>query len=116
MSGLGALAITLERHRMTSAALKHKQNLVAVIYPCDAGAGNDFTRRATSAIGSTVNQSHCAACVAECAAHTRDDSINQIPESHRLMHAAQCASPFHHTHRVDNLIDRLAFHCLYSCL
>ena len=40
-----SVAITLERHRMASATLQHKQELAAVIHLCGAGAGNDYARR-----------------------------------------------------------------------
>lgn len=40
-----SVAITLERHRMASAALLHKQELAAVIHLCGAGAGDDYARR-----------------------------------------------------------------------
>jgi hypothetical protein len=36
----------LERHRLTGAALQHKQELAAVIHLCGAGAGDDYARRA----------------------------------------------------------------------
>jgi hypothetical protein len=39
------VAITLERHRMTSTALQSKQELAAVIHLCGAGAGDDYARR-----------------------------------------------------------------------
>ena len=39
------VASTLERHRMTSATLQHKQELAAVIHLCGAGAGDDYARR-----------------------------------------------------------------------
>jgi Transglycosylase SLT domain len=39
------VAITLERHRMASATLQHKQELAAVIHLCGAGAGDDYARR-----------------------------------------------------------------------
>ena len=40
-----SVAITLERHRMASATLQHKQKLAAVIHLCGAGAGDDYARR-----------------------------------------------------------------------
>ena len=40
-----SVAITLERHRMASATLQHKQKLAAVIHVCGAGAGDDYARR-----------------------------------------------------------------------
>jgi hypothetical protein len=40
------VAMTLERHRMASATLQHKQELAAVIHLCGAGAGDDYARRA----------------------------------------------------------------------
>jgi hypothetical protein len=40
-----SVAITLERHRVASATLQHKQNLAAVIHLCGAGAGNNYARR-----------------------------------------------------------------------
>ena len=40
-----SVAITLERHRMASATLQHKQELAAVIHLCGAGAGDDYARR-----------------------------------------------------------------------
>jgi hypothetical protein len=40
-----SVAIILERHRMASAALQHKQDLAAVIHLCGAGAGDDYARR-----------------------------------------------------------------------
>ena len=39
------VAITLERHRMASATLQHKQELAAVIHLCGAKAGDDYARR-----------------------------------------------------------------------
>ena len=40
-----SVAITLERHRLSSATLQHKQELAAVIHLCGAGAGDDYARR-----------------------------------------------------------------------
>ena len=40
-----SIAIILERHRMPSATLQHKQELAAVIHLCGAGAGDDYARR-----------------------------------------------------------------------
>jgi hypothetical protein len=40
-----SVAITLERHRMASATLQHKQELAAVIHLCGAKAGDDYARR-----------------------------------------------------------------------
>ncbi len=40
-----SVAITLDRHRMASATLQHKQELAAVIHLCGAGAGDDYARR-----------------------------------------------------------------------
>ena len=40
-----SVAITLERHRMASTTLQHKQELAAVIHMCGAGAGDDYARR-----------------------------------------------------------------------
>ena len=40
-----SVAIVLERHRMASATLQHKQELAALIHLCGAGAGNDYARR-----------------------------------------------------------------------
>jgi hypothetical protein len=40
-----SVAITLERHRMASATLQHKQELAAVIHLCGARAGDDYARR-----------------------------------------------------------------------
>ncbi len=39
-----SVAITLERQRITSATLQHKQELAAVIHLCGAGAGGDYAR------------------------------------------------------------------------
>src|ERR1700676_1807012 len=39
------VALILERHRIASAALQHKQELAAVIHLCGAGAGDDFAKR-----------------------------------------------------------------------
>jgi hypothetical protein len=39
------VAIILERHRMASATLQHKQKLAAVIHLCGAGAGDEYARR-----------------------------------------------------------------------
>jgi hypothetical protein len=39
------VAITLERHRMASAALQYKQELAAVIHLCGAGTGDAYARR-----------------------------------------------------------------------
>jgi len=41
-----SVALTLERRRMTSATLQHKQELAVVIHLCGAGAGDDYARRA----------------------------------------------------------------------
>jgi hypothetical protein len=40
-----SVAAILERHRMTSASLPHKQALAALIHLCGAGAGDEFARR-----------------------------------------------------------------------
>ena len=40
-----SVANTLARHRMSSAPLKDKQQLAAVIHLCGAGAGDDYARR-----------------------------------------------------------------------
>jgi hypothetical protein len=40
-----SVAIALDRHRMASATLQHKQELAAVIHLCGAGAGDDYARR-----------------------------------------------------------------------
>ena len=40
-----SVAIILERQRMASATLQHKQELAAVIHLCGAGAGDDYARR-----------------------------------------------------------------------
>ena len=40
-----SVAITLERHRVTSATLQRKQELAAVIHLCGAGAGDGYARR-----------------------------------------------------------------------
>lgn len=40
-----SVAITLERHRMASATLQHKQELAAVIHLCGAGAGDAYAGR-----------------------------------------------------------------------
>ena len=40
-----SVAAILERHRMTSASLSHKQMLAALIHLCGAGAGDEFARR-----------------------------------------------------------------------
>ena len=40
-----SVAITLERHRVASAALQRKQELAAVIHLCGAAAGDDYARR-----------------------------------------------------------------------
>jgi hypothetical protein len=40
-----SVASILERHRMTSASLQHKQTLAALIHLCGAGAGDQFARR-----------------------------------------------------------------------
>jgi hypothetical protein len=39
------VAIALERHRIDSATLQHKQELAAVIHLCGPGAGDDYARR-----------------------------------------------------------------------
>jgi hypothetical protein len=39
------ISVILERHRMTGASLRHKQELAAVIHLCGAGAGDDYVRR-----------------------------------------------------------------------
>jgi hypothetical protein len=41
-----SVATILERHRIASATLQHKQELAAVIHLCGAGAGDEFARRA----------------------------------------------------------------------
>lgn len=41
-----SVALILERRRMTSATLQHKQELAAVIHLCGAGTGDDYARRA----------------------------------------------------------------------
>jgi hypothetical protein len=40
-----SVAITLERHRMSSTTLQHKQELATLIHLCGAGAGDEYTRR-----------------------------------------------------------------------
>ncbi len=40
-----SVALILERHRMSSAALLQKQMLAALIHLCGAGAGDEFARR-----------------------------------------------------------------------
>jgi len=40
-----SVALILERHRMSSAALLQKQMLAAMIHLCGAGAGDEFARR-----------------------------------------------------------------------
>jgi hypothetical protein len=40
-----SVASILERHRMASASLQHKQMLAALIHLCGAGAGDEFARR-----------------------------------------------------------------------
>ena len=40
-----SVSTILERHRITSASLPHKQMLAALIHLCGAGAGNEFARR-----------------------------------------------------------------------
>ena len=40
-----SVASILDRHRMTSASLPHKQALAALIHLCGAGAGDEFARR-----------------------------------------------------------------------
>ena len=40
-----SVTITLERHRIASATLQHKQDLAAVIHLCGTGAGDDYARR-----------------------------------------------------------------------
>ena len=40
-----SVTITLERRRMASATLQHKQELAALIHLCGAGAGDDYARR-----------------------------------------------------------------------
>ena len=40
-----SVAIILERHRLSSAALQSRQRLAAVIHLCGAGAGSEFARR-----------------------------------------------------------------------
>jgi hypothetical protein len=40
-----SVTIILERHRMSSATLQHKQDLAAVIHLCGVGAGDDYARR-----------------------------------------------------------------------
>ena len=39
------VASTLERHRITSASLRQRQDLAAVIHLCGSGAGNAYARR-----------------------------------------------------------------------
>ena len=39
-----SVALTLERYRMDSATLQHKQELAAVIHLCGAGAGDSYAR------------------------------------------------------------------------
>jgi hypothetical protein len=39
------VASSLERHRLTAATLRHKQELAALIHLCGAAAGDDFARR-----------------------------------------------------------------------
>ena len=46
-----SVAITLERRRMASATLQHKQQLAAVIHLCGAGAGDDFARHGFQLMG-----------------------------------------------------------------
>jgi Transglycosylase SLT domain len=40
-----SVAIILERRRLATATLQHKQQLAAIIHLCGAGAGDDFSRR-----------------------------------------------------------------------
>jgi hypothetical protein len=49
------IAVILERHRILSATLQHKQGLAAVIHLCGAGAGDDYARRGFR----FINGQHC---------------------------------------------------------
>src|SRR5271154_6058250 len=40
-----AVALILERHRISAATLQHKQTLAAMIHLCGAGAGDEYARR-----------------------------------------------------------------------
>jgi Transglycosylase SLT domain len=40
-----SVALILERHRISAAALQHKQTLAAMIHLCGAGAGDEYARR-----------------------------------------------------------------------
>jgi hypothetical protein len=40
-----SVALTIERHRMASPTLQHKQELAAVIHLCGVGVGDDYARR-----------------------------------------------------------------------
>jgi hypothetical protein len=50
-----SVASILERHRMMSASLQHKQSLAALIHLCGAGAGDEFARRGFK----TADGQHC---------------------------------------------------------